>query len=235
MKNNTLMIILTVIILGIASFGKYVEVSITESATNIVEKRLNPAPLLSHRFDYFGITLKENFMSQQVNFEKLKSNKSEILKVRDETSEMWEKYKLLAGEKEKSIVERTDDNMKEVDRFVDMLIEKSETDSAYVDSIVQKGELSKKIDPILKDINYLTDLQTEVGAEQTNLMLGLLKKFSNFMIGVLSLAIIMLGSIIYSVLKKDEPIKNTRARKNTTTKRKIPVKTPVKTPKKNIK
>lgn len=229
------MIILTVIILGIASFGKYVEVSITESATNIVEKRLNPAPLLSHRFDYFGITLKENFMSQQVNFEKLKSNKSEILKVRDETSEMWEKYKLLAGEKEKSIVERTDDNMKEVDRFVDMLIEKSETDSAYVDSIVQKGELSKKIDPILKDINYLTDLQTEVGAEQTNLMLGLLKKFSNFMIGVLSLAIIMLGSIIYSVLKKDEPIKNTRARKNTTTKRKIPVKTPVKTPKKNIK
>jgi hypothetical protein len=239
MKNNTLMIILTVIILGIASFGKYVEVSITESATNIVEKRLNPAPLLSHRFDYFGITLKENFMSQQVNFEKLKSNKSEILKVRDETSEMWEKYKLLAGEKEKSIVERTDDNMKEVDRFVDMLIEKSETDSAYVDSIVQKGELSKKIDPILKDINYLTDLQTEVGAEQTNLMLGLLKKFSNFMIGVLSLAIIMLGSIIYSVLKKDEPIKNTRARKNTTTKRKIPVKTPaktpIKTPKKNTK
>ena len=233
------MIILTVIILGIASFGKYVEVSITESATNIVEKRLNPAPLLSHRFDYFGITLKENFMSQQVNFEKLKSNKSEILKVRDETSEMWEKYKLLAGEKEKSIVERTDDNMKEVDRFVDMLIEKSETDSAYVDSIVQKGELSKKIDPILKDINYLTDLQTEVGAEQTNLMLGLLKKFSNFMIGVLSLAIIMLGSIIYSVLKKDEPIKNTRARKNTTTKRKIPVKTPaktpIKTPKKNTK
>jgi hypothetical protein len=40
----------------------------------------------------------------------------------------------------------------------------------------------------------------------------------------------MLGSIIYSVLKKDEPIKNTRTRKNTTTKRKIPVKTPAKTP-----
>jgi hypothetical protein len=230
MKNNTLMIILTVIIIGIASFGKYVEINITESAINIVEKRLNPAPLLSHRFDYFGTTLKENFTSQKVNFENLKANKSEMLKVRNETSIMWEKYKLLAGEKEKEIVERTDNNMKEVDQFVDMLIEKSETDPAYVDAILQKGELFEKIDPILEDINYLTDLQTEVGTEQTNVMLGLLKKFSNFMIGALSLAMIMLGSIIYSSLKKDEPIKSTKSKKTTTktTKGKTPTKTPIK-------
>jgi len=231
MKNNTLMIILTVIIIGIASFGKYVEINITESATNIVEKRLNPAPLLSHRFDYFGTTLKENFTSQKVNFENLKANKSEMLKVRNETSIMWEKYKLLAGEEEKEIVERTDNNMKDVDQFVDMLIEKAETDPAYVNSIVEKGILFEKIDPILKDINYLTDLQTEVGTKQTNVMLGLLKKFSNFMIGALSLAMIMLGSIIYSALKKDEPVKSTGSKKTTTktTKGKTPTKTPSKT------
>lgn len=245
MKNNTLMIILTVIIIGIASFGKYVEINITESAINIVEKRLNPAPLLSHRFDYFGTTLKENFTSQKVNFENLKANKSEMLKVRNETSIMWEKYKLLAGEEEKEIVERTDNNMKDVDQFVDMLIEKAETDPAYVNSIIEKGILFEKIDPILKDINYLTDLQTEVGTKQTNVMLELLKKFSNFMIGALSLAMIMLGSIIYSALKKDEPIKSTKSKKTTTktTKGKTPTKTPSKTstktpvtrPKKTIK
>jgi hypothetical protein len=230
MKNNTLMIILTVIIIGIASFGKYVEINITESAINIVEKRLNPAPLLSHRFDYFGTTLKENFTSQKVNFENLKASKSEMLKVRNETSIMWEKYKLLAGEKEKEIVERTDNNMKEVDQFVDMLIEKSETDPAYVDAIIQKGELFEKIDPILEDINYLTDLQTEVGTEQTNVMLELLKKFSNFMIGALSLAMIMLGSIIYSSLKKDQPVKSIGSKKTNTktTKGKTPTKTPIK-------
>jgi len=208
MKNNTLMIILTVIIIGIASFGKYVEINITKSATSIVEKRLNPAPLLSHRFDYFGTTLKENFTSQKVNFKNLEANKSEILKVRAETSVMWEKYKLLVGEKEKAIVERTDYNMKEVDKLVDILIEKSETDPKYVDRIVSEGVLFEKINPILEDINYLTDLQTEAGTEQTNLMLSLLKKFSNFMIGALSLAMIMLGSIIFSALKKEEVVKS---------------------------
>jgi len=226
MKNNTLMIILTVIIIAIASFGKYVEISITESATNIVEKRLNPAPLLSHRFDYFGTTLKENFTSQKVNFEQLKANKAEIIKVREETTVMWEKYKLIAGEQERPLVESTDASMKEVDAFVDELIIKSETNPAYVDSIVKQGVLFDKIDPILKNLNDLTDLQTEVGAKQTNTMLELLRKFSNFMIGALSLAMIMLGSIIYSALKKEEVVKPTRGRKKTPAKR-VPAKKPI--------
>jgi hypothetical protein len=235
MKNNTLMIILTVIIIAIASFGEYVEISITKSATNIVEKRLNPAPLLSHRFDYFGTTLKENFTSQKVNFEQLKANKAEILKVRQETNVMWEKYKLIAGEQEKSLVESTDASMKEVDAFVDELILKSETDPAYVDSIVAQGILFDKIDPILKNLNDLTDLQTEVGAKQTNTMLELLKKFSTFMIGALSLAMIMLGSVIYSMFKKEKSVKVTKTKKSTPVKRKTPVKKSIAKPKKNIK
>lgn len=231
MKQSTLMIILTGIIILIASFGKYVEVNITESATNIVEKRLNPAPLLSHRFDYFGTTIKENFTSQKVNFKLLKRNKAELLKVRLETGKMWDEYKLIAADTEKDIVDRVDTKMKEVDQMVDMLLQLVDRDPTYVDSIVRSGELFNKINPILADINYLTDLQTEKGAEQTSTMLSLLSNFSNFMIGSLALAIVMLGSILYPMIKKEEPVKKTRV-----VNKKLPVKpvtrsrTPVKKP-----
>ena len=226
MKQSTLMIVLTSIIILIASFGKYVEVNITESATAIVEKRLDPAPLLSHRFDYFGTTIKENFTSQKVNFKQLKRNKDQILRVRRETSKMWEEYKLIASETDKDIIDRVDANMEEVDNLVDMLIQLSDRDPGYVDSIVKNGILFSKIDPILADINYLTDLQSEKGTEQTNIMLQLLSRFSNFMIGALALAIVMLGSILYPILKKEpEPKRTTRAstkkpvaKKSTTTK-----------------
>lgn len=226
MKQSTLMIVLTSIIILIASFGKYVEVNITESATAIVEKRLDPAPLLSHRFDYFGTTIKENFTSQKVNFKQLKRNKDQILRVRRETSKMWEEYKLIASETDKDIIDRVDVNMEEVDNLVDMLIQLAGRDPGYVDSIVKNGILFSKIDPILDDINYLTDLQSEKGTEQTNIMLQLLSRFSNFMIGALALAIVMLGSILYPILKKEpEPKRTTRAstkkpvaKKSTTTK-----------------
>jgi hypothetical protein len=212
MKQSTLMIVLTSIIILIASFGKYVEVSITESATNIVEKRLDPAPLLSHRFDYFGTTIKENFTSQKVNFKQLKKNKEQILKVRRETSKMWEEYKLIASESDKDIIFRVDASMQEVDQLVDMLIELSDRDPGYVDSVVKNGILFNKIKPILNDINYLTDLQSEKGTEQTNIMLELLSRFSNFMIGALALAIVMLGSILYPMIKKEpQPKRRTRA------------------------
>jgi hypothetical protein len=212
MKQSTLMIVLTSIIILIASFGKYVEVNITESATAIVEKRLDPAPLLSHRFDYFGTTIKENFTSQKVNFKQLKRNKDQILRVRRETSKMWEEYKLIASETDKDIIDRVDANMEEVDNLVDMLIQLAGRDPGYVDSIVKNGILFSKIDPILADINYLTDLQSEKGTEQTNIMLQLLSRFSNFMIGALALAIVMLGSILYPILKKEpEPKRTTRA------------------------
>jgi hypothetical protein len=212
MKQSTLMIVLTSIIILIAGFGKYVEVNITESATAIVEKRLDPAPLLSHRFDYFGTTIKENFTSQKVNFKQLKRNKDQILRVRRETSNMWEEYKSIASETDKDIIDRVDANMEEVDNLVDMLIQLADRDPGYVDSIVKNGILFSKIDPILADINYLTDLQSEKGTEQTNIMLQLLSRFSNFMIGALALAIVMLGSILYPMLKKEpEPKRRTRA------------------------
>jgi hypothetical protein len=226
MKQSTLMIVLTSIIILIASFGKYVEVNITESATAIVEKRLDPAPLLSHRFDYFGTTIKENFTSQKVNFKQLKRNQDQILRVRRETGKMWEEYKSIASETDKDVIDRVDANMEEVDNLVDMLIQLADRDPGYVDSIVKNGILFSKIDPILTDINYLTDLQSEKGTEQTNIMLQLLSRFSNFMIGALALAIVMLGSILYPILKKEpEPKRTTRAstkkpvaKKSTTTK-----------------
>ena len=167
---------------------------------------------MSHRFDYFGTTLKENFTSQKVNFKQLKKNRAEILNIRRETSKMWEDYKLIASESEKDIVDRVDANMQEVDQMVDMLIELADRDPNYVDSVVKNGILFNKIDPILEDINYLTDLQTEKGTEQTNIMLKLLSMFSSFMIGALALAIIMLGSVVYPMVKKEpEPKRKVRA------------------------
>ena len=118
--------------------------------------------------------------------------------------------------------------MQEVDQLVDMLIELADRDPNYVDSVVKNGILFNKIDPILEDINYLTDLQTEKGAEQTNIMLELLSMFSSFMIGALALAIIMLGSVVYPMIKKEpEPKRKGRVPAKKPAAKKPTVKKPV--------
>jgi len=74
------------------------------------------------------------------------------------------------------------------------------------------------------------DLQTEVGKQETIKMIDLLKNFSNFMMGALALAIVLLGSIIYPMIKKPAeqpktrrktPIKKPAAKKTTTTRRTV--------------
>jgi hypothetical protein len=54
------------------------------------------------------------------------------------------------------------------------------------------------------------DLQTEVGKQETIKMIGLLKNFSNFMMGALALAIVLLGSIVYPMIKKPKEQPKTR-------------------------
>jgi hypothetical protein len=67
------------------------------------------------------------------------------------------------------------------------------------------------------------DLQTEVGRQETVKMIGLLKNFSNFMVGALALAIVLLGSIIYPMVKK--PKEQPKTRRKTTTKKPVTRKT----------
>ena len=223
------MIILTVIIIGIASFGKYVEVNITESATSILENRLKPAPMISHIFDYYGTTLQDALTSSNTNIQNIQEQRENILLEKVKRDTLWSQYtSTYLVDSEAEMVKKVNLEMDELDKTVDFILTSSDT--VKIKSIITSDKFNADINTAMNDLNWLIDIQTQVGQEETVKMIVLLGNFSNFMIGALSLAIIMLGSIIYSVLKKDEPIKNTRTRKNTTTKKKIPVKTPAKTP-----
>jgi hypothetical protein len=218
-NQKTFMIVLTSIVLLIAGYGIYVEKNIKASATTILVDRLEPVPLISHRFDYYGTTVQDNFSSNVVNYEQLLANRVEMQKVKEQTQKEWEQYKSTYLTPEEAIlVEHAQKGMDEADALVNMLLEKAVTDREAVDSILKTGILSEKITPVLDDTNALLELQTKVGKEETVKMIELLKNFANFMMGALALAVVLLGSIIYPMLKKPQPAPKTR--------RKAPVKKP---------
>lgn len=219
-NQKTFMLVLTSIVLLIAGYGIYVEKNIKASATTILEDRLKPVPLISHRFDYYGTTIQDNFSSNVVNYEQLLANRGEIERVKKETEEGWNAYKeTYLTPEEAKLVEHAQKGMDEADALVSMLLEKAVTDRKAVDSILKTGILNQKITPVLDDTNALMDLQTEVGKQETIKMIDLLKNFSNFMIGALALAIVLLGSIVYPMIKKPKEQPKTR--------RKAPAKKPV--------
>jgi hypothetical protein len=230
-NQKTFMLVLTSIVLLIAGYGIYVEKHIKASATTILEDRLKPVPLISHRFDYYGTTVQDNFSSNTVDYEQLLANREEIQKVKEQTQKEWEQYKsTYLTLDEAKLVEHAQKGMDEADALVNMLLEKAVTDKKAVDSILKTGILDEKIEPILDDTNALMDLQTEVGKQETIKMIDLLKNFSNFMMGALALAIVLLGSIIYPMIKKPAeqpktrrktPIKKPAAKKTTTTRRTV--------------
>ena len=234
-NQKTFMLVLTSIVLLIAGYGIYVEKNIKASATTILEDRLKPVPLISHRFDYYGTTIQDNFSSNVVNYEQLLANRGEIERVKRETEEGWNAYKeTYLTPEEAKLVERAQKGMDEADALVSLLLEKAVTDRKAVDSILKTGILNEKITPVLDDTNALMDLQTEVGKQETIKMIELLKNFSNFMIGALALAIVLLGSIVYPMIKKPKeqpktrrkaPIKKTPIRKTTAKKTTTPRRT----------
>ena len=68
-NQKTFMIVLTSIVLLIAGYGIYVEKNIKASATTILVDRLEPVPLISHRFDYSEvITCETNWRQWRKNF-----------------------------------------------------------------------------------------------------------------------------------------------------------------------
>jgi hypothetical protein len=80
----------------------------------------------------------------------------------------------------------------------------------------------------MNDINWLLDLQTQVGQEETMKMIGLLQNFSHFMVGAIALAFIMLGSIIYPKIfdKNKEPVKPVRKQRTTPARKPAPARKP---------
>jgi hypothetical protein len=194
---NTLLIILTAIILAIAGFGKYVEYTIKKTATSVYEDRLVPQPYLSRKFDYYGSTIQDQIKV-------IKGGKIDLVSIQKEkdiTDTMWAAYlrTYQTGEE------------KEVSDKAQMFID---TADAYFEQISADGiitdneakEMDKKIYPVLEYVNDLIDIQTTIGAKDTKGMISLLDKFSNFMIGAIALAIALLGSIVYDIFKNRKQV-----------------------------
>jgi hypothetical protein len=207
------MIILTAIIIAVASFGKYVDGKIHASATTILEDRLKPGPLLSHRFDYYGTYIDDAFSTDVTSIDKLLAHKDEILKAREETGKDWKSYlaTYLVPE-EDSVAHLADKQMVDVDQKLDAVFSLAQTDKIGAQQLLDQSKIKETLPSITDKINWLTDLQTRVGQEETVKMLNLIATFDNFMIGSLALAVMLAGSILYSAIrdrKEKQPSKKT--------------------------
>ena len=190
---NILLIILTAIILSVAGFGKYVEYTINKTATSIYEDRLVPQPYLSRKFDYYGSTIQDQIKV-------IKGGKIDLVaiqKEKDITDTMWRAYlRTYQTEEEKEVSDKAQMHIDSADAYFAKI-----TEDGFVTDEEAK-EMDARIYPVLEYVNDLIDIQTTIGARDTKGMISLLDKFSNFMIGAIALAIALLGSIIYDMIKK---------------------------------
>jgi hypothetical protein len=194
---NTLLIILTAIILAIAGFGKYVEYTIKKTATSVYEDRLVPQPYLSRKFDYYGSTIQDQIKV-------IKGGKIDLVaiqKEKDITDTMWAAYlRTYQTGEEKEVSDKAQMYIDTADAY----FEKISADGIVTDE--EAKEMDKKIYPVLEYVNDLIDIQTTIGAKDTKGMISLLNKFSNFMIGAIALAIALLGSIVYDIFKNRKQV-----------------------------
>jgi len=227
MKQSTIMAVLTAIIIGIAIFGKYTDSKIHQSATTILEDRLKPGPLLSHRFDYYGTYIDDAFSTNVISIDTLLLHKEDILKSREETDKEWKAYlaTYLVPE-EDSVAKLADKQMVDIDKKLDDIFKLATTDKTAAQKMLEQSGIKEELPLVTDRINWLTDLQTRVGQQETVKMLSLIKMFDNFMIGAMALAIMLAGSIAYAKFKdkKQTPTK-TRGTKKPATKK--PVKKPI--------
>jgi methyl-accepting chemotaxis protein len=211
---NILLIILTAIILAVAGFGKYVEYTIKETATSVYQDRLVPQPYLSRKFDYYGSAIQDQIKV-------IKGGKIDLESIADEkaiTDTMWTAYlKTYQTPEEKEVSDKAQEYIDDADSYFEEITK----DGIVTDQ--EAKEMDAKIYPVLEYVNDLIDKQTTIGATQTKEMITLLDKFSTFMIGSIALAIALLGSIIYDILKnREKPVKKAvrRTPARTTTPRK---------------
>jgi len=212
---NTLLIILTAIILAVAGFGKYVEYTIKKTATSVYEDRLVPQPYLSRKFDYYGSAIQDQIKV-------IKGGKIDLISIAEEkaiTDTMWTAYlKTYQTPEEKEVSDKAQEYIEDADNYFEQITE----DGIVTDE--EAKEMDAKIYPVLEYVNDLIDIQTTIGARDTKEMISLLDKFSNFMIGAIAVAIALLGSIVYDIFKNSKkvvkkPVRRASARKPTPRKR----------------
>lgn len=217
---NILLIILTVIILAVAGFGKYVEFTIKEIATSVYQDRLVPQPYLSRKFDYYGSAIQDQIKV-------IKGGKIDLISIEKEkaiTDTMWAAYlKTYQTPEEKEVSDKAQEYIDDADNYFAEITE----DGIVSDE--EAKEMDKKIYPVLEYVNDLIDIQTTIGARDTKAMISLLDKFSNFMVGAIAVAIALFGSIVYDIFKNrpkaiKKPVRRAPARKPVV--RKPPVRKP---------
>ena len=231
MKSSTIMIILTTIIIAVASFGKYVDGRIHASATTILEDRLKPGPLLSHRFDYYGTYIENAFSANIISIDTLLINKTEILNAREQTGKEWKAYlSTYLVPEEDSVARLADAQMIDIDKKLDAVFTLAETDKAAAQKLLEQSKIKEELPSITDKVNWLTDLQTRVGQEETVKMLDLITVFDNFMIGSLALAVMLIGSIVYAAIRdrKEKQVVKKPTKKPVAKKKPIKKKTTIK-------
>ena len=205
---NTLLIILTAIILTIAGFGKYVEYTIKKTAISVYEDRLVPQPYLSRKFDYYGSAIQDQIKV-------IKGGKIDLVAIQKEkeiTDTMWAAYlKTFQTPEEKEVSDKAQMYINIADNYF------AEISADGIVTDEEAKEMDKKIYPVLEYVNDLIDIQTTIGAKETKGMITLLNKFSHFMIGAIALAIALMGSIVYDMFKSKKvtkkPIKKAATKK----------------------
>ena len=232
MNKNMPMIMLTLIMISVAIYGKWVDGKIHETSDRLVKNNLEPQPWLSKSFDYYGTPIQSNFTGT-FKVEKVKENLKDIKKWRVTRDSVWGAYlKCEMSPEEQKIVDRVNDQIKDADELIDELIDNVDDNKniATTDSIISSGEVDDLINPIMDDTNALIDLQSSEGAALVKEIQDLLKTFSNFMIGVLALAFILLANVVMKFLKDKKEAQVPVKKRKPPVKKTTPVKKPIKQP-----
>jgi hypothetical protein len=224
MNKNVPIILLTVIMISVAIYGKWVDGKIYDTSELLVKNNLEPQPWLSKSFDYYGTAIQPNFTGT-CNAKKVKENLKDIKEFKSSRDSVWAAYlKCEMSAEEQKIVDRVNDEIEEADDVIDELIDNVEDDKniAQTDSIIKSGEINELITPIMDDTNALIDLQSSEGALLVKDIEDHLKTFSHFMIAVLALAFILLSNTVMKFIKDKKEVK--KPVKRAPIKRKPPVK-----------
>jgi hypothetical protein len=230
MNKNMPMIMLTLIMISVAIYGKWVDGKIHETSDMLVKNNLEPQPWLSKSFDYYGTPIQSNFTGT-FKVEKVKENLKDIKKWRVTRDSVWGAYlKCEMSPEEQKIVDRVNDQIKTADELIDELIDNVDDNKniAATDSIISSGEVDDLINPIMDDTNTLIDLQSSEGTTLVKEIQDLLKTFSNFMIGVLALAFILLANVVMKFLKDKKEAQVPVKKRKPPVKKTTPVKKPIK-------
>ena len=139
--------------------AKYVDDKIYASATTILEDRLKPGPLLSHRFDYYGTYINSALSTSIINVDTLLTHKDEIMEVREQTDKEWKAYlSTYLVPEEDSVAKLADKQMVDIDEKLDDIFNLAETDKVGAQKLLEQSKIKEEAMILWsQDINYFIE------------------------------------------------------------------------------